>query len=86
MKKIVDYRKLLGVHKTVELKELKTVYRNFMKDLHPDKFNGDEEGKLEAAFPAPVDRFRRARCGSHAPSRAPPFRAAPCPRAHRRRS
>jgi curved DNA-binding protein CbpA len=48
MKKIVDYRKLLGVNKTVELKELKTVYRNFMKDLHPDKFNGDEEGKLVA--------------------------------------
>lgn len=48
MKKIVDYRKLLGVHKTVELKELKTVYRNFMKDLHPDKFNGDDEGKVDA--------------------------------------
>ncbi|WP_026898281.1 KTSC domain-containing protein [Daejeonella oryzae] len=49
MKKIVDYRKLLGVNKTVELKELKTVYRNFMKDLHPDKFrNNAEDEKLEA--------------------------------------
>ncbi|MEO8794088.1 MAG: KTSC domain-containing protein [Daejeonella sp.] len=48
MKKIVDYRKLLGVNKTVELKELKTVYRNFMKDLHPDKFRDNDAEKLEA--------------------------------------
>jgi hypothetical protein len=48
MKKIVDYRKLLGVEKTVDLKELKTVYRNLMKEWHPDKFNGDEAHKLEA--------------------------------------
>jgi hypothetical protein len=48
MKKITDYRKLLGVSKTTELKELKTIYRNFMKDCHPDKFSGDEEGKQHA--------------------------------------
>lgn len=48
MKKIVEYRKLLNVDKTVELKELKTIYRNAMKDAHPDKFQGDEEG-LKAA-------------------------------------
>lgn len=49
MSKIVDYRKLLGVTKTTELKELKTVYRNLMKEWHPDKFEGvEEEKKLEA--------------------------------------
>jgi hypothetical protein len=29
------------------LKELKTIYRNTMKDTHPDKFINDEAGKLE---------------------------------------
>jgi curved DNA-binding protein CbpA len=48
MKKIVEYRKLLNVEKTVELKELKTIYRNAMKESHPDKFQGDPEG-LQAA-------------------------------------
>ena len=47
MKKIVDYRKLLGVEKTADLKELKAIYRNFMKDWHPDKFQNDDE-KLAA--------------------------------------
>lgn len=48
MKKIVDYRKLLGVTKTTTLNELKTIYRNFMKDHHPDKFNDNDEFKKEA--------------------------------------
>ena len=48
MKKIVEYRKLLNVDKTVSLKELKTIYRNAMKESHPDKFAGNEAG-LEAA-------------------------------------
>jgi curved DNA-binding protein CbpA len=48
MKKIVDYRKLLNVDKTVSLKELKTIYRNAMKESHPDKFAGNDEG-LKAA-------------------------------------
>jgi len=43
MKKIGDYRKLLGVDKDAGLQELKTVYRGFMKDWHPDKFQSDEE-------------------------------------------
>ncbi|MBL7872365.1 MAG: KTSC domain-containing protein [Cyclobacteriaceae bacterium] len=47
MKKIVESRKLLGVEKTVELKELKSIYRNLMKDWHPDKFQ-DDQAKLEA--------------------------------------
>ena len=43
MKRIIEYRRLLGVDKSADLKELKTVYRNFMKDWHPDKFQSDEE-------------------------------------------
>lgn len=48
MKKIVDYRKLLGVNETAELQELKTVYRNLMKTWHPDKFQDNAESKLDA--------------------------------------
>ncbi|MGK4568518.1 KTSC domain-containing protein [Flavobacterium sp. 3HN19-14] len=48
MKKINEYRELLQVDKTVELKELKTIYRNSMKECHPDKFQGDDAG-LKAA-------------------------------------
>ena len=48
MKRIGEHRKLLGVDKTATLKELKTIYRNTMKDAHPDKFVNDEAGKLEA--------------------------------------
>ena len=43
MKRIIEYRRLLGVDKSADLKELKTVYRNFMKDWHPDKFQSAEE-------------------------------------------
>ena len=48
MKKIVDYRKLLGVNKEAELQEMKTVYRSLMKTWHPDKFRDSAESKLEA--------------------------------------
>lgn len=48
MKKVADYRKLLGVDKTIELKELKTLYRSLMKEWHPDKFQDDDERKQEA--------------------------------------
>lgn len=48
MKKIGDYRKILGVTKTTELKEIKTIYRGLMKDWHPDKFGADQEKQLEA--------------------------------------
>jgi len=48
MKRVVEHRRLLGVDKTATLKELKTIYRNTMKDAHPDKFVNDEEGKLLA--------------------------------------
>ena len=48
MKKIVGYRKLLGVHEKTELQELKTVYRNLMKNWHPDKFHDNHDLKAEA--------------------------------------
>jgi len=48
MKRIGEHRKLLGVDKTATLKELKAIYRNTMKDSHPDKFVNDDEAKLEA--------------------------------------
>ena len=48
MKRIGEYRKLLGVDQSTTLKDLKTVYRNTMKDAHPDKFVNDEAGKADA--------------------------------------
>ncbi len=48
MKKISDYRKLLDVTEKVALKDLKTIYRNLMKDCHPDKFQDNDNEKLLA--------------------------------------
>jgi len=47
MKRIIESRKLLGVDKEVDLKELKSIYRTFMKENHPDKFQ-DEKIRAEA--------------------------------------
>lgn len=47
MKKIADYRKLLGVEKSATLSDLKSTYRTLMKDWHPDKFQ-EESQKLTA--------------------------------------
>jgi curved DNA-binding protein CbpA len=47
MRKVIEYRKLLGVDKAVTLSELKSVYRNFMKEFHPDKIQDNEELKME---------------------------------------
>lgn len=47
MRKIADYRKLLNVDKNAELKDLKSIYRNLMKDFHPDKFQ-EEQDRLGA--------------------------------------
>ncbi len=48
MKRVGEYRKLLGVTANVTLKELKLVYRNQIKATHPDKFVDDEEGRILA--------------------------------------
>ena len=41
MKKISEYRKLLGVTPNATLAELKTVYRSMVKEWHPDKHPPD---------------------------------------------
>ena len=48
MKKIIGFRKLLGVTEHADLQELKTVYRNLMKEWHPDKYN-ETTGEKENA-------------------------------------
>jgi curved DNA-binding protein CbpA len=47
MKRINEYRKLFNVDADADLKQLKTIYRNLIKEWHPDKFQ-DEDKKLEA--------------------------------------
>lgn len=48
MSKILRSRTLLGVGAKADLKELKTAYRNLMKEFHPDKFQqGDEQAAAE---------------------------------------
>ncbi|MBC7523854.1 MAG: KTSC domain-containing protein [Flavobacterium sp.] len=42
-KKIIEYRALYKSTKQTTLKELKTTYRNFMKDLHPDTIQDETE-------------------------------------------
>ncbi len=48
MKKIEDYRRLLSVTKEATLKELKSVYRNLIKDCHPDTFEHGSEEQIAA--------------------------------------
>jgi curved DNA-binding protein CbpA len=38
MKRIIDYRKLFDVTKDADLAQLKKIYRNLVKEWHPDKF------------------------------------------------
>lgn len=47
MKRIKEYKKLFKVEGPINLKELKTTYRNLVKENHPDKFV-DEDKKAEA--------------------------------------
>ena len=48
MKRIKEYRKLFNIENEIDLKELKTTYRNLVKEWHPDKFQSDNELKHEA--------------------------------------
>ncbi|MBA3680574.1 MAG: KTSC domain-containing protein [Bacteroidetes bacterium] len=48
MKRITDYRKLFNISKETSLSELKVIYRNLMKEWHPDKFLNDDILKSEA--------------------------------------
>jgi hypothetical protein len=48
MKKILDYRKMFGATKSTDLNSLKSMYRNLIKEWHPDKFQGNESDTLQA--------------------------------------
>lgn len=48
MKRITDYRKLFNITADTDLKHLKLVYRNLMKEWHPDKFQKGDELFAEA--------------------------------------
>ena len=48
MKRINEYKKLFGVEKEIELKALKTSYRNLVKEWHPDKFQEGDALREEA--------------------------------------
>lgn len=50
MKRINEYKKLFGVEKEIELKALKTSYRNLVKKWHPDKFQEGDVLREEAEF------------------------------------
>lgn len=48
MKRINEYKKLFQVEKEIDLKQLKTSYRNLVKEWHPDKFQENDEKFSEA--------------------------------------
>jgi len=48
LKRITENRKLFGIDKDANLGELKSIYRNLMKEWHPDKFQESDEAKLNA--------------------------------------
>ncbi len=48
MRKVAEYRSLLGVDKDAKLTELKSIYRTSMKAWHPDRFHGNPEGLAQA--------------------------------------
>jgi DnaJ-class molecular chaperone len=48
MKRINEYKKLFGVEKEIELKTLKSTYRNLVKEWHPDKFQEGDQKREEA--------------------------------------
>lgn len=48
MKRLNEYKKLFNVTETLELKTLKTTYRNLVKEWHPDKYQDGDPKKEEA--------------------------------------
>ena len=48
MKRISQYKKLFKVEKEIDLKTLKTTYRNLVKEWHPDKFQEGDAQREEA--------------------------------------
>lgn len=48
MKRVNEYRKLFNVEQNTELKQIKTIYRNLVKEWHPDKFQEGDPLREEA--------------------------------------
>ncbi len=48
MKRVNEYKKLFEIEGAIELGQLKTKYRNLVKEWHPDKFQADDEKAAEA--------------------------------------
>lgn len=48
MKRVNEYKRLFKVEGKIELKAIKSTYRNLVKEWHPDKFQADDEKALEA--------------------------------------
>ena len=48
MKRINEYKKLFNVDQKIDLKTLKTTYRNLVKEWHPDKFQEGDDMATEA--------------------------------------
>lgn len=48
MKRISEYKKLFDVEKDIDLKQLKSTYRNLVKEWHPDKFQAGDDKAIEA--------------------------------------
>lgn len=46
MKRINEYKKLFSIDGEIDLKQLKTTYRNLIKECHPDKFQDESEKAL----------------------------------------
>ena len=43
MKRVNQYKKLFNVEKEIDLKQLKSTYRNLVKEWHPDKFRETDD-------------------------------------------
>jgi hypothetical protein len=48
MKRIIESRKLFAITENTDLGQLKLIYRNLMKQWHPDKFREGDEKAAEA--------------------------------------
>ncbi len=57
MKKIVDYRKLLGVLEDTGLQELKSVYRALMKTWHPDRYPDETRAAAEERSKSIIEAY-----------------------------
>jgi len=59
MKRINEYKKLFGIESEIDLKQLKTIYRNLVKEWHPDKFQKDDPkaGEAEAKSLKIIDAY-----------------------------